>query len=67
MRTNRASRGTPDVVLDSLDGRVLPLGIVVQLIQVIQRLLVEVSCDFEIFILPLLLVSVLQVLTLTVI
>jgi hypothetical protein len=67
MRTNRASRGTPDVVLDSLDGRALPLGIIVQLIQVIQRLLVEVSCDFEIFILPLLLVSVLQVLTLTVI
>jgi hypothetical protein len=65
MRTNRASRGTPDVVLDSLDGRVLPLGIVVQLIQVIQRLLVEVSCHIEIFIL--LLVSVLKVLTLTVI
>jgi len=64
MRTNCA-RGTPDVVLDSLDGRVFPLGIVVQLIQVIQWLLVEVSCHIEIFIL--LLVSVLQVLTLTVI
>jgi hypothetical protein len=64
MRTNRA-RGTLDVVLDSLDGRVLPLGIVVQLIQVIQRLLIEVSCHIEIFIL--LLVSVLKVLTLTVI
>jgi hypothetical protein len=65
MRTNRASRGTLDVVLDSLDGRVFSLGIVVQLIQVIQRLLVEVSCHIEIFIL--LLVSVLKVLTLTVI
>jgi hypothetical protein len=64
MRTNRA-RGTLDVVLDSLDGRVFSLGIVVQLIQIIQRLLVEVSCHIEIFIL--LLVSVLKVLTLTVI
>jgi hypothetical protein len=65
MRTNRTSRGTLDVVLDSLDGRVFSLGIVVQLIQIIQRLLVEVSCHIEIFIL--LLVSVLKVLTLTVI
>jgi hypothetical protein len=66
MRTNCA-RGTLDVVLDSLDGRVFPLGIVVQLIQVIQRLLVKVSCHIEIFIFLVFLVSVLQVLALAVI